>query len=162
MTDRSGKVRFTNLGHVCLFGTVVMFGSSLLPAGDAALRSSFETALKNKPAIETRSSSGAPVAGTEDYWLSAVRGDAPGPVMKTVAIGDEINFSVGGERRTFKVQSVSDYTPPLTTIDTGDGHSQFVLVTAKDKVDPAALAVRFLVEVERTGNVRQSPQGRTS
>ncbi len=162
MTDRSGKVRFVNLGHVCLFGTVLMLGSSFLPGGDAALRTSFETALKSKQVVETRLTSGAPIAGTEDYWLSAARGDAPGPIMKNVAIGDEINFSVGGERRTFKVQAVSEYTPELTAIDTGDGHGRFVLVTAKDKVHPEALAVRFLVEIEHGGNVRPTSPGRAS
>ncbi len=150
--DQSAKIRFparTFLGLVTVVAAVVTLA---LPTGEAALRSSFESALKSSPLEQPRISSARPVSGSEDYWLSAlssdaVRGDANTPLVRTLAIGDEIDLTVGGQRRTYEVQTVSEYAPKLTTIDTAGGKSRVVLVTARDKKMPAERAIRFLLEI---------------
>lgn len=151
-TDQSAKIRFparTLLGLATVIAAVVTLA---LPTGEAALRSSFESALKSSPFEQPRLASAPPVAGSEDYWLSAlsndaVRSDANAPLVKTLAIGDEIDLTVGGQRRTYEVQTVSEFAPKLTTIDTAGGQGRVVLVTARDKKMPAERAIRFLLEV---------------
>lgn len=124
---------------------------AMIPTGEGALRSSFEVALKQAP-VATRTvgqtnAQAVPISGSEDYWLSSA-GDRGVPVFKTVAIGDDIAFHAGGQKRTYRVKSLANYTPDSTAVDVGPGDTRLVLVTAYDKQTPADRVVRFLIEVD--------------
>jgi hypothetical protein len=116
---------------------------------ESVLRSSFATALTRTslPAKEVASS--APISGSEDFWLSAMRRDGNAPVTKTILVGDQISLTLGGERRTFEVATVADFAPQITQIDTSAGPSNFVLITARDVNDVSARPVRFVMELEQ-------------
>jgi hypothetical protein len=116
-------------------------------SSEALLRSSFSAAIgKSQPAAE-RPVASLPVAGSEDFWLNAMRTDAPLSISKTVSIGDHISMTLDGEARRFTVQSVSDVTPAITTIDTTSEPQRYVLVTAQDANDPQAKPLRLVVEI---------------
>jgi hypothetical protein len=118
-------------------------------SSESFLRSSFSTALTRAEQPAKAVASTAPVSGTEEYWLSEMRRDGIGPMTKTVSVGDRITLSLGGDRRTLEVASVTDFAPQITEIDTSAKPSRFVLVTARDVSDPAARPVRFIMELEQ-------------
>jgi len=128
----------------------VLAGALFVASSESVLRSSFATALTrtNLPVKETASA--APISGSEDFWLSAMRRDGNVPVTKTVSVGDQISLSLGGERRTLEVSTVSDFAPQSTKIDTSAGPTHYVLVTARDVKDTAARPVRFVMEFEQS------------
>ena len=127
-----------------VLGTAVYFANS-----EAFLRSSFATALSRTGVLGKEVASAAPISGSEEFWLTAMRRDGNGPVTKTVSVGDQISLSLGGERRTLEVATVADFAPKVTEIDTSAGPSHFVLVTARDVNDMSARPVRFVMEFEQ-------------
>jgi hypothetical protein len=122
----------------------------VLTSGETMLRTSFNTALNNVNLAAPKIANRAPVSGSEDYWLSAMRADGVGPVTKTISVGDKISLSFGGERRTLRVASVSEFSPQITEIDTTSGPNRFVLVTALDAADRDARPIRFIMDVAGT------------
>lgn len=119
---------------------------------EALLRSSFASALtRSGPQAQAKVAvaSAAPISGSEEFWLTAMRHDGNAPVTKTVSVGDQISLTLGGERRTLEVATVADFAPQVTQIDTSSGPSRFVLVTARDVNDASARPVRFVMEIEQ-------------
>ena len=136
---------------------VLSYGSFLSTSSEAILRHSFTTALGTENAApQPRLAKSAPLSGSEEFWLSAMRQDGGVPVTKTVSAGDKISLSFGGVQRTLEVASVAEFTPQITAIDTSAGPSHFVLVTAKDTAkDPSKASsaaalhpIRFIMEIE--------------
>ena len=126
-------------------------GALLFANSETLLRSSFQTALdRTNPLARELASAAAPVSGSEDFWLSAMR-DGTTPVNKTVSVGDQISLNLGGVHRTLEVATVSDFAPQITQIDTSAGPSHFVLVTARDPNDSAARPIRFVMEIQQGG-----------
>lgn len=118
---------------------------------ETALRKSFSAAIEAEPSAPVeRVAKAVPQAGSEDYWLNALRRDGNSPVTKTVAIGEKISMSLGGEQRTFEVASVAEFKPEITAVDTATAPTYFVLVTAKDVAKPASRPIRFVMEIEGT------------
>jgi hypothetical protein len=116
---------------------------------ETVLRSSFTTAL-TRAALHTKEiASAAPISGSEEFWLAAMRRDRNAPVTKTISLGDKISLTLGGERRTLEVATVADFAPQTTEIDTSAGPTHFVLVTARDVNDATARPVRFVMELEQ-------------
>jgi hypothetical protein len=139
------------LGMTAGAAVAAIAGALLFANSETLLRSSFQTALDrtNLPAKEFASAA-APVSGSEDFWLSAMR-DGTAPVNKTVSVGDQISLNLGGVHRTLEVATVSDFAPQITQIDTSAGPSHFVLVTARDLNDQAARPIRFVMEIQQGG-----------
>jgi hypothetical protein len=127
----------------------VIAATAFFANSESVLRSSFATALTRTSLPAKELASAAPVSGSEEFWLSAMRRDGNAPVMKTVSIGDQISLNLGGERRTLEVATVADFAPQITQIDTSAAPSHFVLVTARDVNDAAARPVRFVMEFEQ-------------
>ncbi len=152
------------LGLTAGAAVAAIAGALLFANSEAVLRSSFQTALNrtNLPAKELASAS-APVSGSEDFWLSAMRDGSATPVNKTVSVGDQISLNLGGVHRTLEVATVSDFSPQITQIDTSAGPSHLVLVTARDLNDSAAHPIRFVMEIQQVNNtpVLAGRSGRT-
>lgn len=117
---------------------------------ETLLRSSFVSAIAAGDEAQTsvRAAKSVPLAGSEDFWLSAMRQDGRGPLTQTVAIGDQITMTLGGVQRQLDVTAVSEFEPKITTIDTTSTTARFVLVTAKDGRDTGARPIRFVMEIE--------------
>jgi hypothetical protein len=143
--------KFGSLSVLAL-GAAIGAGAAFLPVlttnSEALLRSSFSSALGIQASTPQRLAKSVPLAGSEDFWLSAVRSEGGLPVTKTVAIGDTITITLAGTERKLEVASVSEVTPNITEIDTTTGSSRFVLVTAKDQFNAGARAIRFVMEIE--------------
>lgn len=123
-------------------------GAFLTTNSETLLRTSFSTALGTPPAAAQRIAKAPPISGSEDFWLSAMRAEGGAPITKTVSVGDRISMSLGGTERTLEVAGVAEFTPKVTEIDTTQGPSRFVLVTAKDSANAAARPIRFVMEIE--------------
>lgn len=139
------------LGMTAGTAVAAIAGALLFANSETVLRSSFQTAL-NRTNLPTKelASAAAPVSGSEDFWLSAMR-DGTAPVNKTVSVGDQISLNLGGVHRTLEVATVSDFSPQITQIDTSAGPSHLVLVTARDLKDSAARPIRFVMEIQQGG-----------
>jgi hypothetical protein len=140
-----------------IVGTAV-FGAAtalLFTSSETVLRSSFKVALDHHalntaiPAKDVADAS-APVSGSEDFWLSAMR-DGSAPITKTVSVGDQISMNLGGVHRTLEVSTVSDFAPEITQTNTSSAPSHFVLVTARDLKDASQRPVRFVMEIQQGG-----------
>ena len=127
-----------------VLGSAVYFTNS-----ETFLRSSFANALTRSQPAGEQVASAAPISGSEEFWLSAMRRDGNGPVTKSVSVGDHISLSLGGERRTLQVATVAEFAPKIAQIDTSASPSHFVLVTARDVKDSSAPPVRFIMEFEQ-------------
>ncbi len=140
------------LGMTAGAAVAAIAGALLFANSETVLRSSFQTAL-NRTNLSTKelASAAAPVSGSEDFWLSAMR-DGTAPVNKTVSVGDQISLNLGGIRRTLEVATVSDFAPQITQIDTSARPNHLVLVTARDLNDQAARPIRFVMEIQQGGN----------
>ncbi|MBY0561680.1 hypothetical protein [Hyphomicrobium sp.] len=126
-------------------------GALFFANSETVLRKSFQTAL-NKTSVEAKqvASAKAPISGSEDFWLTAMR-DGTAPVTKAISVGDQISMNLGGVRRTLEVATVADFSPQITQIDTSSGSSHLVLVTARDLGDTAARPIRFVMEIQQGG-----------
>jgi len=124
---------------------------SFFASSETVLRSSFATALTQASAPGNAVASIAPISGSEDFWLTAMRRDDSAPVTKAIAVGDQIALTLGGHRRTFAVSTVSDFAPQITEIDTSAGPERFVMITARDVKDANARPIRFVMEIDRAG-----------
>lgn len=125
--------------------------ASFLASSETVLRSSFTTALTRVSEPTKLAASAAPISGSEEFWLTAMRNDGSAPVTRPVSVGDQISMTLSGHHRTFEVSAVSDFSPKITEIDTSSAPAHFVLVTARDTKDPSARPVRFIMEIDRGG-----------
>jgi hypothetical protein len=145
----SGMSMKAILGFGAVAG-VIGAATASFTTSEALLRSSFVSAIaagEEAPA-PIRTAKSVPLAGSEDFWLSAMRQDGRGPLAQTVAIGDQITMTLGGVQRQLDVTAVSEFEPKITTINTASTTARFVLVTAKDGRDTAARPIRFVMEIE--------------
>lgn len=117
---------------------------------EALLRSSFSTALSStsETKVASHSPKTVPMAGSEEFWLSALNKDGTAAISKTVAIGDRITMTLGGIDRQMDVASVSNFEPQITTIDTASNSTHLVLITARDSRDSASRPIRFVMEID--------------
>lgn len=115
---------------------------------ETLLQTSFDSAFAKQPAASAQIAKSAPVAGSEEFWLSAIPGDPATALTKTVAAGDKISMTFGGVARTLEVASVAEFEPSVTAVETAKTSGRLVLVTAKDIAKPDANLVRFVIEVE--------------
>lgn len=121
----------------------------LTQSSETMLRSSFERALVPVIANEqTASVSRQPLAGSEEFWLTAMTREAASPLSKGVSLGERITFTLDGQERQYRVTSVSEFAPGKTEIDTRASAVRLVLVTARDTTDITARTVRFVMEIE--------------
>ncbi len=158
MPARFSTPSMTSLAASAAALAVLGSGTFLATSSETLLRTSFSTALGTSVAAPQRVAKTVPLAGSEEYWLSAMRAGSGAPVTKAVAIGDRISMRLGGEERTLEVASVAEFTPKFTEIDTTPGPSRFVLVTAKDMAKDKDMAkgtgntparpIRFVMEIE--------------
>jgi hypothetical protein len=118
-------------------------------SSETVLRNSFSAALGSAALSQQQVAKSAPIAGTEDFWLTADRSSGSLAVTKAVSIGDHIALTLGGRDRDLEVAAVSEYAPKTTEIDTRAGKSHFVLVTARDTASKDARSVRFVMEIEQ-------------
>lgn len=116
---------------------------------EAVVREAFSAALSANQAPRSTVAKSVPVAGTEEYWLSAMRPEGGLPLTKTVSVGDRMALSFGGKNIQLEVADVSEFAPKITEIDTRSAQTHYVLVTARDTGDSNAQPVRFVMEVER-------------
>ena len=145
-------LRPIKLGLAAGAAVAAVAGALLFANSETVLRKSFQTALSrtNVEIKEVASAASAPIAGSEEYWLTAMRSGTT-PVNKTISVGDQISMNLGGVRRTLEVATVADVSPQITQIDTSPGSSQLVLVTARDLMDTAARPIRFVMEIQQNG-----------
>jgi len=159
---KQGSRRIT-LGLTAGAAVAALAGALLFANSETVLRNSFQTALNrtNVEIKEVAAAVSAPIAGSEEYWLTAMR-TGTAPVNKTISVGDQISMNLGGVHRTLEVSTVVDVSPQITQIDTSPGPSQLVLVTARDLRDTAARPVRFVMEIQQNGApVMNGRTGRT-
>ena len=154
MTRRTGLSSWTSTLAVTLAGVgaaaAICGGAMVSTSSEALLRSSFSAALGDTAPAQQRFAKATPVAGSEDYWLSAMRQEGGTPLTKTVSVGDHISLSLGGHDRQLDVSAVSEFAPTITEIDTSAGPNRFVLVTARDAGRADARPIRFVMEIEQT------------
>ena len=148
MMKRHPMLSLRHLVAGCALTCLAMAALLLSTSSETVLRNSFQTALSSVETKPQQLAKVAPLAGTEDYWLSAIRQDGGAPMTKTVAIGDRISMSLGGELRNLEVSAVSEFAPGVIEVDTGKTPSHFVLVTARDTLKAAAKPIRFVMEIE--------------
>lgn len=136
-------------GLTCLAAAAAV----LTQSSETLLRSSFARALapeagKQQPAVQAS----VPIAGTEEFWLSAMDRD-PGTKsgkMQGVSLGDSITLTLDGKERSYRVTSVSDISP-VTHIDTRARVERVLLITAKDTADALARPIRFVIDLSDPG-----------
>ena len=88
---------------------------------EAVVREAFSVALNANQAprstvAKTVATSGplsVPVAGTEEYWLTAMRPEGGLPLTKTVSVGDRMALSFGGKNIQLEVADVSEFAPKV-------------------------------------------------
>ncbi|MBK9080269.1 MAG: hypothetical protein WBP38_07340 [Hyphomicrobium sp.] len=147
------------LSASALLATGIIFTSN----SETVLRDSFSMALSGLPsASPAHVAKSAPVAGTEEYWLTSMGLEGSLPVTKAVSIGDRIGLSVRGQNRELEVSSVAEYAPSVTEIDTRARRTRLILVTARDTGNKDAHPVRFVMEVEQTIPQLQAKEARAS
>lgn len=138
-------VSFAGLAAAALVAT----GMAAATNSEAVVRDGFSVALNTVPAARPQVARSIPVAGTEEYWLTAIRPEGGLPVTKTVSVGDRMALSFAGKNIQLEVADVSEFAPRVTEIDTRSAQTRFVLVTARDTSNSDARPVRFVMEVEQ-------------
>ena len=124
-------------------------GAVLATSSETVLRNSFSTALGSPVPSGLQVAKSAPVAGTEDFWLTASRAEGGLAVTKAVSVGDHFALTLGGQNRHFEVAAVSDYAPLTTEIDIRANQSRLVIVTARDTRASSTRSIRFVMEIEQ-------------
>lgn len=162
MTKRYPMPSLRNLVTGCAVTGLVMVALLVSTSSETVLRNSFQKALHGFDTTSQQVAKLAPLAGSEDYWLSAIRQDGGAPVTKTVAVGDRISMSLGGELSNFEVSAVAEFAPGVIDVDTGKTPSHFVLVTARDTLKGSKKPIRFVMEIEGgSANVAGKARPRT-
>lgn len=135
---------------VALALSVVAVGlGMMLASSETLLRSTFAAALSPAAtAMPVRAAAASPLAGSEEFWLTAMKGNGAAPLSKAVSVGDRIAMTLDGKERRLDVVSVSEFTPAKTEIDTRSGAVRLVLVTAHDASDATLRPIRFVMELE--------------
>lgn len=139
----TSSLALAGLSAAALLTAGVVFATN----SETQLRDSFSVALNGVPSAAQQVAKSIPISGSEEFWLTSMRSDGSLPVTRTVAVGDRIALSFGGQDRKLEVAAVSEFAPAITEIDTR-GQSRFVLVTARDSSNKGAPPIRFVMEVE--------------
>lgn len=124
---------------------------------EALVERSFNLAIADTaaPSPATRISSSS-VAGTEEYWLS----QRPTPALAAsefeltlaawspdpIRVGSVVSLSINGKAQTLEVVSLGYAGLPVSTVANRPADGHLVLVTLREKGNPTAPLVRFLVE----------------
>lgn len=147
---RTSSTRRFSVGHVFAGVALTAFCGAIVVAGnsESLLRSSFDQAIRKSAGNPVTQVSRIPVAGSEDFWLTALTSDGGQPVSKSVTIGDRISMTLGGVEKSLEVASVTEFDPKTTEIDTRARSVRLVLVTARDTNDSRARPIRFVMELE--------------
>lgn len=138
LSASAGAASLATLAAVTAIGGV---GTS----SEALLRSSFSAALSEQ--APQRVAKSLPVAGSEEFWLNAMRSETSAALTKAVSIGDRIALTLDGQSHQLQVETVSEITPNITAIDTAEAASRLVLITARDTGDSSAKPLQFLMEI---------------
>jgi hypothetical protein len=131
----------------------------LATSSETVLRTSFSTALETALSNQQIAKS-APVAGTEEYWLTADKAEGSLAVTRTVSVGDRIDLTLAGQDRQLEVAEVSEFAPQATAIDARARKGHFVLVTARDTANKDARSIRFVMEIEQKPVTAMGAQAR--
>lgn len=154
------KMMMFALSGAALVASGLIFSSN----SEEVLRDSFAVALKDAPTAEQVRApdrvASAPIAGSEEYWLTAMRSENALPVTRVISIGDRIALRLGGNSRQLVVSSVSELAPQATEIDTRSGQSRTLLITAQEAGNRAAPPIRFLMEIETPATTVSAAAGR--
>lgn len=129
-------------------GLVAVALGMMLASSETLLRSTFAAALAPASTGAIHTATVKPLAGSEDFWLTAMTNHAAAPLSKAVSVGDKIAMTLDGKERHLSVVSVSEFTPAKTEIDTRSGAVRLVLVTAHDASDATLRPIRFVMELE--------------
>lgn len=125
----------------------------------------FETALQQSvpPAVQTQhvASNGAPVAGSEDFWLSpaglaattAQREVTLATWAAPVRLGAILTLTVAGEPMKLEVVDITDLSPPVTRVDTSSGADDLVVVTLREAGKPDAPVLRLVAGASHAPNL---------
>lgn len=129
------------------FALLTVSAGVLTQSSETLLRSSFQRALGPGAAlaVAAEAESKAPVAGTEEFWLTAMGRDVN--ATRGVSLGDRITLTLEGKEHSFRVTSVSDISPAATRIDTRQRSDRLILVTAKDTADALSRPIRFVIDL---------------
>ena len=137
-------------GAVMALASATLFATS----SENLLRTSFGNALNLTAETQAHVAAAktVPLAGSEEFWLSAMRptmkNGGPAPLATTVVVGDRITMTLGGVERQLEVANVAEIEPKITAVDTASDATRFVLITARDTRDAAARPIRFAVEIQ--------------
>lgn len=103
-------------------------------------------------------SAAAPVAGSEEFWLSALRAKDAAGLRHTVAIGDRLTLSLSGKDEVFEVQSVAELPAGVTYV--GQTAPHVLMVTARKPGDAAGKLLRFVIEQAPGTELHDAAQAR--
>jgi hypothetical protein len=142
--------KITPLAALPAAGFAALAIASINP--DTLVVAGFDQALQKSSNVSFAPGSKAPVAGTEEFWLTQHAGTTPAAFPPSVAVGDQISIGSGKTHRNLEVLEVRMVDDGVTRIDTSTGASQLsavqrLLVICKDpsKSGPEAV-VRLMVE----------------
>lgn len=100
----------------------------------------------------------APVSGSEDFWLSAMRAKDATGLKHAVAIGDKFTLSLGSTDEVFEVQSVVEIPSGVTYVGQNEALPHMLMVTARKPGDLGGKLLRFVIE--QTPNAQADTDGR--
>lgn len=114
-----------------------------------ALQTPSATAAHSRPASVT-----APVAGSEEFWLSAVNAansGTPGAVSLAawtapVKLGASLTLTIAGQEHALEVIAIAELPASVTHVDTSAPAGGLVMVSCREPGKPDGAVLRFLVE----------------
>ncbi len=143
--------RLTNLPVAALSVAAAGVGAAALTLGngDAVVERGFERALASMADRPDRGRSKAPaVSGSEHFWLTHVVHDvSAAPLTKPLAVGDSITINSGGRERVLDIVTIDKLDSSLL-LASSERPARLLLVTCRDRTDPEARPVRFLIEAD--------------
>jgi hypothetical protein len=144
------QLRLTNLPVAAMGVAVVGLGAAALSFGngDAVVERGFERALATRAEHPDRQkTTSSAVAGSEQFWLSHAVHDGAAVASKQVSVGDHITINSSGEERILDVVAVQKLDSSLALAST-ERSTPLLLVTCRDRANPAGRPVRFLIEAD--------------
>jgi hypothetical protein len=127
---------------------------------DSLVERGFSAALGRPAEDPVRSAATqTPVAGSEDYWLSAAGRDAPADVTLAslpgpVRLGATLSLAIAGEKRVFEVAGVDGLPAGVTRVDSV-GTTALVVVTLREAGKPGGAVLRLVGETAGTAGPRE-------
>jgi hypothetical protein len=131
---------------------------------DALVEGGFRTALALPGAQPSKVDTDAPIAGTEDFWLSQRAGSQTETEItlaswsQPVKLGAQVVLSINGQSRAFEIVDISDLPVDVTRVEgQREGAGRAVVVALRDATDPRRPLLRFIVEAGESGTEAQRP-----